>query len=78
MALLPLICGSFVALIVTALLLSSSWCCRPCCNGIIIIIDVISLAACQQAGIVTVNVQASLPLLQWRLLLSSPWRHCHC
>jgi hypothetical protein len=36
----PLICNGIVALIAMALLLSSSWCHCPCCNGIIIIIDV--------------------------------------
>jgi hypothetical protein len=66
MALLPLIHDSFVALVTMVLLPSSSWHCHSCCNGIVVIINVIALVACHQAGVV-----ASLPLLQWRLLLSS-------
>jgi hypothetical protein len=71
MALSPLICDGVVALVVIALLLSSSWHCCPHCNGVLIIIDVITLVACRQAGIAAINVQASLPLSQWQLLHSS-------
>jgi hypothetical protein len=70
MALLPLICNGVVALVVIALLLSSSWHCCPHCNGILVIIDVIALVAHWQAGIAAIDVQVSLPLPQWQLLLS--------
>jgi hypothetical protein len=76
MASLPLIRNSVVALVVIALLPSSSWRCCPHCNGAIFAIDVIALIAHWQAGITAINVQASLPLLQWQLLLSSRWRNC--
>jgi hypothetical protein len=78
MVLLPLICDVVVALVVIALLLSSSWHCCPRCNGVIVIINVITLVAHQQAGIATVDAQESLLLLQWQLLLSSQWSHHHC
>jgi hypothetical protein len=71
MAPLLLICDGVVALVVIASLLSSSWGCCPHCNGVLVIIDIIALVACWQAGIVAVNAQASLPLSQWQLLLSS-------
>jgi hypothetical protein len=77
MALLPLICNGVVALVVIALLLSSSWHHHPHPNGVVVIINVIALIACWQAGIAAVNVQASLPLLQWQLLLLSQSCHCH-
>jgi hypothetical protein len=64
MASLPLICDGVVALVVIASSLSSSWHCCPHCNGVLVIIDIITLVACWQAGIVAVDVQASLPLLQ--------------
>jgi hypothetical protein len=51
MALLSLICDGVVALITIVLLSSSSWHCYPCCNGMVIIIDVVALIACHQAGI---------------------------
>jgi hypothetical protein len=70
MALLPLIRNGVVALVVIALLLSSSWRCCPHCNGIFVIIDVIALVAHWQAGIAAVDAQVSLPLLQWQMLLS--------
>jgi hypothetical protein len=72
-----LICNAVVALVVMALLPSSSWRCHPCCNGVAVIIDVVALVACHQAGIVAINAQASLPLLLWQLLLSSQWSSCH-
>jgi hypothetical protein len=71
MASLPLICDGVVALVVIASSLSSSWHCYPHCNGVLVIINIIALVACWQAGIVAVDAQASLPLLQWQLLLSS-------
>jgi hypothetical protein len=69
MALLPLIRNGFVALVAMALSPSSSWHCCPCCNGIVAIIDVVALIARHQAGMVAVDAQAFLPLLQWQLLL---------
>jgi hypothetical protein len=78
MASLPLIRDGVVALVVIASLLSSSWRRHPHRNGILIIIDVIALMARWQAGIAAVNAQASLPLSQWQLLLSSRWRHRLC
>jgi hypothetical protein len=77
-ALPPLIVNGVAALIVSALLPSSSWHCCPCCNGIVVMIDVIALAACQQAGIAAVDAQVSLLLLQWQLLHSSLWSHRCC
>jgi hypothetical protein len=71
MASSPLICDGVVALIVIASSLSSSWHCCPHCNGIFVIIDIIALVACWQAGIVAVDAQASFTLSQWQLLLSS-------
>jgi hypothetical protein len=65
MMLLPLICNVIVALIMMVLLPSSSWHPHPCCNGVVVIIDVIALVACWQAGVVAVDAQVSLPLLQW-------------
>jgi hypothetical protein len=78
MVLSPLIHGGVVVLIVIALLPSSSWHCCPHCNGFIVIIDVIPLVACWQAGIAAINAQASLPLSRWQLLLSSQWHHHRC
>jgi hypothetical protein len=79
MASSPLIVyNGVVALIVIALLPSLSWCCCPHCNRVVIIIDVIALIACWQAGITAVNAQASLPLLRWQMLLLSQWHHHHC
>jgi hypothetical protein len=78
MALLPLIRDGVVDFVVIVLLPSSSWRYCPHCNGVVVIINVIALVTCRQAGIVAVDAQASLPLLQWQLLRSSQWRHCHC
>jgi hypothetical protein len=63
MALSPLIHDGVVALIVIALLLSSSWCYCPHCNGVVIIINVIVLIARRQAGITAVDAQAYLLVL---------------
>jgi hypothetical protein len=63
MALLPLICDSVVALVVIALLLSSSWRCCSHCNGVVVIINIIALVTCQQAGIAAINAQAYLLVL---------------
>jgi hypothetical protein len=41
-----LIRDGIVALVVMALTLSSSWHCLPCCNGVIVIINVIAPVAC--------------------------------
>jgi hypothetical protein len=62
MALLPLIRDGVVALVVIALLLSSSWQCCPHCNGVVVIIDVIVLVTCWQAGTAVIDAQASLPM----------------
>jgi hypothetical protein len=62
MASSPLIRDGVVALAVIALLLSSSCHCCPHCNDVVVIIDVIALVACLQAGIAAVNEQVSLPL----------------
>jgi hypothetical protein len=78
MALLPLIHDGVVALVVMALLPSSSWRHCPCCNRIVVIINVIAHVAHWQAGVVVADAQVSLPLLQWQLLLLSQWHHCHC
>jgi hypothetical protein len=78
MALLPLIHNGVVARIVMVSSPSSSWRCCPCCNDINIIINVVALVACCQAGIVAIDVQASLLLLQWQLSLLSQWHHHHC
>ncbi len=78
MASLPLICDGFVVLVTIALLPSSSWRCCSHCNGVVVIINVTALIACCQAGIVAINAQASLQLLQWKFLVLSHWRHCHC
>jgi hypothetical protein len=75
---LPLICDDVIALVVIAWLPFSSWCCCPHCNGVLVIINVIALVACWQAGIAAINAQASLPWLQWQMLLSSQWFHCRC
>jgi hypothetical protein len=40
---------------------SSSWRCCPCCNGVVVIINVVALVACCQAGIFAIDAQASLP-----------------
>jgi hypothetical protein len=58
----PLIHGSVVALVMIVLLLSSRWHSCPHCNGVIIIIDVIALVSCWQAGIAAVDAQAYLPV----------------
>ncbi len=59
-------CNNVVALVVMALSLLSSWCCRPCHNGIIAI----------------VNVQVSLPLSGWcccpLALVPLPTLHSRC
>ncbi len=60
--LLSLICNSVIALVVMMSLLSSSWHCCPCCNGVVIIINVVTLVACRQAGVVAINAQAPLLL----------------
>jgi hypothetical protein len=78
MALLPLIRNGVVALVMIALLPSSSWHHCPHCNGVIAIINVIALVACQQAGIAAVDAQAYLPVSRWQMLLSSRWHHHHC
>jgi hypothetical protein len=78
MALLPLIRNSVVAIVVIALSPSSSWCCCPHCNGVVVIINVIALVAHWQAGIAAIDAQGSLPLLRWQLLLLSRWCHCCC
>jgi hypothetical protein len=59
--LLPLICNGVVALIVIVSLPSSSWRCCPHSNGVVVIINVIALVACRQAGIAAV-AQVSLPV----------------
>jgi hypothetical protein len=59
----PLICSGIVALVVMALLPSSSWHHCPHCNGVAVIINVIALIARRQAGNVAVNAHASLQLL---------------
>jgi hypothetical protein len=69
MALLPLIHDSVVALVTMALLSSSSWHHCPCYNGILVIIDVIALVACHQAGVFT--------LVRMALSLSMHRRLCH-
>jgi hypothetical protein len=71
MAPLPLIRNGVVALVVIASLPSLSWRRCPHRNGVVVIINVIALFACQQAGIAAINVQASLPFLQWQILLLS-------
>jgi hypothetical protein len=78
MALLSLIHNGVVALIVIASLPSSSWCCFPLCNGVVVIIDDIALIARQQAGIAAINAQAYLPVLRWQILLLSQWHHHRC
>jgi hypothetical protein len=77
MASSPLIRGG-VALVVIASSLSSSWRRRPHCNGVLVIIDVITLVARWQAGIAAVDAQVSFPLSQWQLLLLSRWHHRLC
>ncbi len=74
MALLPLILNSIVTLVAMVSSLSSSWCCWPLHNGVVIIIDVqaslLSLQWCcchRCNGVVAIDVQASLLLLQWGL-----------
>jgi hypothetical protein len=76
----PLIHDSVVALVVIVSLPSSSWHCCSHCNGVVVIINVIALVARprRQAGITAVNAQASLPVSQWQILISSQWRHHHC
>jgi hypothetical protein len=83
MALLPLIPNGVVALVVIALVPSSSWHRCPHHNGVVVIIDVIALVTRWQAGIAAVDAQgyllvslanvalvrmASLPLLMRRLV----------
>jgi hypothetical protein len=75
MASLPLTHNGVVALVMSVLLLSSSWRCCPHCNGVVVIINGVALVTCWQAGITAVDAQASLPLLQWQMLLSSIWHH---
>jgi hypothetical protein len=65
MALFPFIHDRFVPLIAMALLPFSSWHHHPCCNGVVVIIDVIALVAHRQAGVVPGDAQASSPLSQW-------------
>jgi hypothetical protein len=60
MELLPLIFDGVVALIGMMSLLSSSWHCYPCCNGLVAIINVIALVAHCQAGIVALVMMALL------------------
>jgi hypothetical protein len=74
----PLIRNGVVALIMIVSLPSSSWRCCPHCNGVDVIINVIALVTRRQAGIAAINVQRSLPVLQWQMLLLSQWRHCRC
>jgi hypothetical protein len=61
------------ALVTMVLLPSSSWHLHPHCNGIIIIINVVALIACFQAGVIALNTESTLPLSQRRLLLLSQW-----
>ncbi len=78
MPLLPLIHDFVVALVMMASMLSSNWCYCPCCNGVIIIIDVIAFAAHWQSDIIAVDAQVLLPLLQWQLSLLPQWCCCRC
>jgi hypothetical protein len=71
MVLLPFIRDGFAALVAIVLLPFSSWHCHPCCNGVVVIIHVVALVACCQAGVVAINAEASLLLSQWQLLPSS-------
>jgi hypothetical protein len=68
LALLPLIRDGIVALVVMAL----SWCCCPWHNGIVVIINVQASSPSLQwccylchDGIIAIDMQASLPSLQW-------------
>ncbi len=78
MALPPLIRDGVVALVVIALLPSSSWHHFPHPNCVIVIIDDIALIICWQAGIAAVDLQVYLPVSRWQMLLSSRWHHCRC
>ncbi len=53
--LLPLIRNGVVALVMMALLPSSSRHHCPCCNGIVVIIHVVALVAHHQAGVVAID-----------------------
>jgi hypothetical protein len=75
MASLPLIHNCFVALVAMVSLPSSSWCCCPCCNGIVVIINAQASFPSSQwrccpchDGVVAIDAQAYLPLLQLQLL----------
>jgi hypothetical protein len=68
---LPLIRKGVVSLVMIALSPSSTWHCCPHRNGVVIIIDVITLIAHREASIAAVDAQVSLPLLQWQMLLLS-------
>jgi hypothetical protein len=57
-----LICNGVVALVVMALLTSSSWRHCPHCNGVVIVIAVIALVAHCQAGVIAIDAQASSSL----------------
>jgi hypothetical protein len=68
---LPLIHGGDVALVAMALLLSSSWCHFPHCNGVVVIMVAQAFLPSLQwrccpchNGIVAVDAQVSLPLSQ--------------
>jgi hypothetical protein len=83
MTLSPLICDGIVALVTMALLPSSSWHCQPCCNGVIVIIDVqMSLPSLRwrccpcHDGVVVLQTQAPLPLSQLQLLPLLQWGLC--
>jgi hypothetical protein len=56
-----LIHNSVVALIMMVLLPSSSWSHCPCCNGIVVINDVVALIDHCQAGVGTLVVMVLLP-----------------
>jgi hypothetical protein len=69
-----------------------NWDCHPHDNGIVAIVDAQVSHCCPLCsssswlccsccdGVVAIDVQASLPLLQWQLLLLSQWccHHCQC
>jgi hypothetical protein len=79
MALLPLLmhrhlchcCDGVIAIVdVQASLPLLSYRCCPCCLSS-------SWHCCpHHDGVIAINMQASLPLLQWQLLLLSQWRCC--
>jgi hypothetical protein len=75
MALLSLIHESVVVFVTMTLLLSSSWCCCPCHNGVICIIDAqASLPSLQwhccpcHDGVVAIDAQGLLPFLQMAII----------